>query len=202
MSLSLDHYLNEQFPSLLIESPLFYNADIGIRFEIGNPDPSVSDEAYYEQVKLRRTQLFKEAHHADDEIYILLYLYLNRKHTKIRKFNMFRQMVKDKKILRNLSCSSVIDESEDEDEEEVNGRESYRYVLKCKVSDIKISNFLASNYYIFMINTSKHTIFYNYDSRGLDIVSNQTEALRNLYLKYNDWILDYDREAIDAVFLS
>jgi len=33
----LDRYMDEKFPGLKMESPLFYNADIGIRFEIGDP---------------------------------------------------------------------------------------------------------------------------------------------------------------------
>ncbi|WP_107725103.1 DUF3885 domain-containing protein [Desmospora activa] len=39
-----------------------------------------------------------------------------------------------------------------------------------------------------------------YDDRGLDIVANKIETLRDCYLNYNDWILDYDRQRIDAVF--
>ncbi|BBH22052.1 hypothetical protein Back11_33970 [Paenibacillus baekrokdamisoli] len=197
MTFSIDEYLQDKFPTLKLESPLFYNAAIGLRFEIGNPDPSVSDEKYREQVRFRSTELFKNTHNDNDDIYIVLYLYLNRKHGKTHKLNVFRKGVKNKRVLRNLSCESIV-HSDEEDED----WESYRYVLKCKVSDIKSLTFLFADYSLFFINTTNHTIFYFYDSRGLDIVSNSKEALQETFLKYNHWILDYDREKMNSVFLS
>ncbi|WP_084064712.1 DUF3885 domain-containing protein [Paenibacillus stellifer] len=50
------------------------------------------------------------------------------------------------------------------------------------------------------MGVSRNTIFHFYDSRGLDIVSNSKEALKELYLKRNEWILNYDRERIDSIF--
>lgn len=195
MELPIDKYLNDEFPDLKIESPLFYNAAIGIRFEIGDPDPYVSDERYREQVHYRSTQLFKATHNENDDIYIILYLDIKRKHNKTHKLKVFRNGVKDKNILRNLSCKSIVQSDED-----YVGWESYRFVLMCKVSEIRYITFLHSDYNIFIINKTKHTIFHFYDSRGLDVVSNSKDALQQLFLKYNDWILDYDREIINSVF--
>lgn len=196
MTSSLDRYLNEKFPGLKLESPLFYNADIGIRFEIGDPEPSASDEEYREQVHFRSTQLFKNAHSDSDELFIVLFLDLQRK-SKPYKLNVFNRGVKNKNILKNLSCKSIklCDEEDD-------GWEYYRYVLNCKTSDVKPVKFLNSNYRIFFINKTRDTIFYFYDSRGLDVVSNSTASLNELYFNYNSWILSYDREKIDSVFKS
>jgi len=52
----------------------------------------------------------------------------------------------------------------------------------------------------YFINTSKHTILYLYDDRGMDVISIHANNLKALYKKYNEWILDYDREEIDALF--
>lgn len=196
MTASLDRYLNDKFPGLKLESPLFYNADIGIRFEIGDPDPLVSDEKYREQVRFRTTQLFKNVHSDSDEIYIVLLrgVKRNRKPLRIKVFN---KGVKSRGILKKLSCSSI-EISDEEDDEWVTSR----YVLSCKASDIKPAMFLFSQYRFFFVNITRHTIFYLYDSRGLDLVSNTKASLQDLYMNYNHWILDYDREGIDSIFKS
>ncbi len=41
-----------------------------------------------------------------------------------------------------------------------------------------------------------------YDDRGLVISSTSPETVRPLYQNYNDWILDYDRAAIDTLFAA
>lgn len=194
MTASLDRYLNEKFPGLNLESPLFYNADVGIRFEIGDPDPLVSDEKYREQVLYRSTRLFKNAHSDSDELFIVLFLSFQRK-TIPYKLKVFNNGVKNKKTLKTLSCNSIVLSDEEDD-----GRVSYRYVLGCKASDIKPAMFLFSDYRIFFVNITRDTIFYYYDSRGLDIVSNSKGPLQDLYFNYNHWILDYDRASIDSIF--
>ncbi|GGG60185.1 DUF3885 domain-containing protein [Paenibacillus radicis (ex Gao et al. 2016)] len=195
MTAALDLYLNEKFLGLKLESPLFYNADVGIRYEIGNPDPSVSDEKYREQVHYRSTTLFKSSHQPSDELFIVLFLDVQTTR-KPYKINVFRKGVKHKNTLKNLSCSSVTLT----DEEEAEGWESYRFVLSCKASDIKPITFLFSDYRIFIVNQTRDTIFYLYDSRGLDIVSNAAAPLKELYIRYNHWILDYDRAHIASIF--
>lgn len=196
MTASLDRYLNDKFLGLKLESPLFYNADVGIRFEIGDPNPLVSDEKYREQVLYRTTQLFKKTHSESDEIFIVLFLSFRRK-SKPYKIKFFKKGVKSKETLKKLNCNSITI-SDEEDDEWV----SFRYVLSCKTSDIKPAMFLFAYHRIFFVNTTRNTIFYLYDSRGLDIVSNTTAPLQELYINYNHWILDYDRESIDSIFKS
>lgn len=196
MSASLDSYLKNKFPKLELESPLFYNADIGIRFEIGDPDPLVSDEKYREQVHFRTTQLFKNAHNESDEIFIVSFLNVKR-NRKPYKIKVFKKGVKSRETLKKLICNRIARS----DEEEVEWV-SLRYVLRCKVTDIKPDMFLFARYRAFFVNITRNTIFYLYDSRGLDIVSNRKESLQHLYYDFNHWILDYDRESIDSIFKS
>ncbi|MFF2480457.1 DUF3885 domain-containing protein [Paenibacillus sp. NPDC058071] len=187
-----DFYSNR----LQLESPLFYNADFGIRFEIGNPDPSVSDEAYEEQVHHRALALFKDVHQADDDILIVVNVYLLRKGIKPVRRKVFDHSFRNPQVLRSLNCVSIHKADDEEDE----GWESYQYVLQCKASDLKHHKILFNPHQMFIINRTRHTIFYFYDNRGLDIVSHSRDALQELYLKRNDWILNYDRESIDAIF--
>ena len=43
-------------------------------------------------------------------------------------------------------------------------------------------------------------VFHMYDDRGLDIIAPDAAAIRPIYTNFDDWVLDYDRERIDAVF--
>lgn len=43
-------------------------------------------------------------------------------------------------------------------------------------------------------------VFHMYDDRGLDILAPRADVRRPLYEQFSDWVLDYDRERIDATF--
>ena len=40
----------------------------------------------------------------------------------------------------------------------------------------------------------KGTIFHIYDDRGADLIAASIDSIQGIYEKYNNWILDYDRE--------
>ncbi|MFD2334547.1 DUF3885 domain-containing protein [Cohnella sp. GCM10020058] len=193
----LNSFLEEKFSSeLKLESPLFYNAEFGIRFEIGNPDPSVSDEAYRAQVHHRAQTLFTNAHHADDDI-LMVVNYDSHRDTKPRKIKAFDHSFYNPKVIRTLACVNLHKYDDDDD-----GWESYRFVLKCKRSELKCRKALFAPNDIYFINLSKSTVFHFYDSRGLDVAASSKEALKELYVRRNDWILNYDRERIDCMFME
>lgn len=62
------------------------------------------------------------------------------------------------------------------------------------------NNSIFTNKEIYFINIDKKLIFHMYDDRGLDLISADKESLRSFYEKYNDWILDNDREKIQKQF--
>lgn len=43
-------------------------------------------------------------------------------------------------------------------------------------------------------------LYHLYDDRGLDVLGGSRETILPLYQEFQDWILDYDRPQIDAVF--
>lgn len=85
--------------------------------------------------------------------------------------------------------------------------------LECTIAEIDYPALLAAASYkdfpnkgrtlheqVYYIDPVRKLIFYMYDDRGLDIVSLDDSLLRHLYTTYNDWLLDYDRERMDAMF--
>ena len=71
---------------------------------------------------------------------------------------------------------------------------------KIILADIGGCNALTSN--VYFINTAHAVLFHLYDDRGADIVAAEPAPLLPLSQRFNSWILDYDREKIDALFAT
>lgn len=207
----LESYLKEHFPDLVLESPLFYQAKTGIRFELGVPYRGIEHPSYFTNIQLRSTLLFDELFDKDSNILVVV-----KSYQSIEPYCCFNQgedvfprYIKNKNIVNNVEC--VETEKHYEENGDLSGV-SYQYILKCKKEDIDYKGInLAKSHMdfaikpyisdgVFFINTDKHIIFFMYDDRGLDIVSEEKNSLSNIYEKYNDWILDYDKVKIDNIF--
>lgn len=46
------------------------------------------------------------------------------------------------------------------------------------------------------------TVLHVYDDRGMDLIATAPAALRPIYERFNDWLLDYDRARMDATFAT
>lgn len=207
----LNGYMSEKYPNLKLRPPLFYNWNIGIRFELGNPEENNKEE-YMERVYERALTLFKSLHSLNDEIMVVANVHhageeniLNR-----RKLKVFSHYVKSKDFLFRLKHKVI--PYVFEDVYEIYDFETHRYTLSCKVSDLKYFNLIKAicnhdmdikpkiYHDVFFINRNKDTVFHIYDDRGCDVIATDKETIRSLYGGYNDWILDYDRHSIDKLF--
>lgn len=54
--------------------------------------------------------------------------------------------------------------------------------------------------HVFMLNERSGLTFHMYDDRGADVIGPNISSLRALYEGFTEFILDYDRPAIDARF--
>lgn len=212
--MALDKYMQKEFPNLKLRPPLFYNWNIGIRFKLGVNDELENiqeNRSYLENVYKRAISLFKSIHSSSDDIYIVVDVndFGNRKVSK-RKLNIYSKYVKEKEILFKLQHDTIpyIFPEDDED-----GKYStHRFSLKCKTSDFKYIPMLKAIcnqdigvrpsifHRVYFINISKNTVFHVYDDRGCDLLANSLDSIRDIYEEYNELILDYDRDEIEAVF--
>lgn len=212
--MNLEKYMATNFPNLVLTPPLFYNWDIGIRFELGlnwKSEESIKDGVYLRGVYERAISLFKSLHDENDEIFVVVNVHdFGGKGTFQHKLNIFSRHVREKSVLYKLQ-HKIIPYIIPEDNEE--GKyTTHRFILKCKTSDIKYVGLLKAicntdvgikpsiDDRVFFINIKKETIFHVYDDRGCDLVATSPETIRKVYAEYNDWILDYDQEKIDKVF--
>jgi hypothetical protein len=209
--MNIQEYLQYHFPKLSIEPPLFYNATFGIRFELGVPYRSIDDPTYFKTVHLRSTMLFNEIFNDYEELFVLVKTY--RSVEPFEAFNqgidVFPKFLTDKKLMREVECFRT--EKHFEEDGQLSGithhfslnilKKDLNYIGLLKAignQDFGIHPFVTDR--IYFIEARKHVIFHMYDDCGLDVVSNNKQALLQLYTKFNRWILDYDREAIDNTF--
>ena len=212
--------MKNKFKDLILESPLFYSWNVGIRFEIApkNIDNFLDDkqtkinEQYFLKALNRAITIFDFIFQDDDEI-IFVYQQFSDGRKTIGKNNFYLQQIK------NLADKEIefsdIRESKTDDRFEKKAYCLKQFTVKVSKDDINYiaileasinSDFTTRNKrfipygYCYFINTSNHSILHLYDDRGMDVISIHPNNLKALYKKYNEWILDYDREEIDSIF--
>lgn len=203
MKEQLFQYINEKFPNL--------SHDIHLRFELGEPHENGTDERI-QQVVYRVTALFEHVFDPDD----FVYLYIEDWESEDIMFgnttpNYIYELLSD----HQFEEQTVVDVEEDEDPlgnpiQVVNERK-----LKITYSQIrsipyqKILEGIAHyeqgrepkiGQRVHFICPEKDIVFLMYDDRGCILYSDSTDKLRSMYVKYNDWIVDYWRERIDSIF--
>ncbi|WP_096272402.1 DUF3885 domain-containing protein [Paucisalibacillus globulus] len=206
--------MQEKYPNLELRPPLFYNWDIGIRFELGvdyDAEYAYENSPYLKGAYKRAITLFESLHSPSDDIYIVIDVndFADGKTFK-RKLNIFTKYVKEKSVLSKLQ-QNTIPYIFPEDNEDGKYR-THRFNLKCKITDFQYTRMLKAIcnqdmginpsifHRVYFINVNKDTIFHVYDDRGCDLLATSSDTIRNIYKDYNDWILDYDRDEIDKVF--
>jgi hypothetical protein len=199
--LKIDEYMMKYFPGLSLEPPLFYNWEIGIRFELGDPNEE-NDVVYMDRVLKRAKSLLHTLHEKSDEIFIVCF-FDELKRKPYKKLNVFTPFLTRKNIKYQIKHHLFpFRETEDDDADEWR---THRLLLKCEVTDINLTKIIRAFFYsdmprLYFINLKKETIFSIYDNRGCDLVATNKETIEAIYHDFNDWILDYDRSHINQLF--
>lgn len=195
-----------------LESPLFYNNEIGLRFELGVPYRDHDNHCYFETIHYRAREVFETVFSDTDEILLIMKTYQPMPPFEELNpgVNVFFNFV-ESQLANEVTCFEEIPDI-DEDTNQVTGH--YRsYSLLCSLSKVNYGGILTAIGYkdfpsygeyisdrIHFIHPTKKVVFYMYDDRGLDVVSLEVGQLSTLYVDYNNWILDYDRVRIDKIF--
>ncbi|WP_342042123.1 DUF3885 domain-containing protein [Bacillus sp. OTU2372] len=205
--------MNKNFPNLELRPPLFYSWDIGIRFELGvewKREYDYPDNPYILGCYKRAITLFEDLHSPTEELFVVMDVNDFDKGKNIRhQLKNFSRYV-EKSLLFRVK-HQVMPYIFPEDDEEGTYK-THRFSLYCKTSDFKYIPLLKAicnqdlglkpNIFhrVYVITINKKTIFHVYDDRGCDLLATSPKTIRDIYEKYNDWILDYDRNEIDKVF--
>nr|WP_228548369.1 DUF3885 domain-containing protein [Sporosarcina obsidiansis] len=165
----------------------------------------------------RAITLFDAVFTEEDDMLLVTDVHTTSCHDFLKKspLNVYLKYVKQKKLLYKLHYDNMLNPYSEEDEKLV----THRFVLSCKTTDIRhrqllqaicyedfahptsiLKNHQESGYDIYFINLSRNIMYHLYDDRVCDILAATKETIRFLYEKYNDWILEYDRNKIDLTF--
>lgn len=209
-----NNYMNKYFPKLKLASGLFYKTDIALRFEIGLNSPPYNNEfeKYVQGVYIKSQLLFNAINDKKDDLFFVVNIRQDAEENipSIQEMDVFKGYIKNKDLIRNIDSIKLPYYLYEDDEED--NMVTYRYILKCKVKDIRTKDLLRAiaNQDIrlnpkvyeecFFINIDKKIIYNLYDDRGFDIIGHKKEDLQYLYNKYNEWLMEYDMKKMDAIF--
>lgn len=198
-----NNFLNDNFNGLTLKSPLFYNWDASLRFDLQpNAEIIVSGDMneYFHEVQNRAIQIFKSIFSNEDEILIVLYQFKWRSRKKIKQSNfVFKQITDLNKS--NVEFTVVKRLYEPNDNDDIWNRA----IVKTKVANLNYKELLKAISYsdfpsnkpsiqfeTYIINITKKIIFHMYDDRGLDVLASNKKTLAPIYRENKDWLLDYD----------
>lgn len=213
LNVILTNYLSEHFCNVPLESPLFYNAPVGLRFELGVPYRGVENPSYFTNVLLRSSMIFREVFDTNEQMIVVIKSFrCIEPYTCINQGeDVFPKYIKDKVLIKQVSSIEL--ERHYEDNGHLSGI-TYQHVLICNMKSIDYIGILKAKAHrdfaiepyisdaVFFINPQNHIIFYMYDDRGMDLIAESKETLLPIYQKYNSWILAYDKERIDNIFMN
>ncbi|AZN43803.1 DUF3885 domain-containing protein [Paenibacillus albus] len=197
-------YLKFKFPG--------YWSNINVRFELGEPFRNGSKRRIA-QVNKRVNAIFEELFKPTDSIFVVIKdwgpyedpMFGNT--TPEYLYDLLKDLTKEE--------DTCFDINEDEDDEgnRIEVKHQYQFiVLSGLVSSIPYKRILEgiSHYEqgkepsigqnVYFLSREKDILFHMYDDRGCIAHAISVGSLKTLYLKYNDWIVDYWREYIDRIF--
>jgi hypothetical protein len=196
-----------------LKHPILYNSPVGIRFEIGG-DENIYLNGVRSEKHIVNPAYISAAFDRVKAIYTSLPYKPN-----ILRIDGYPDESSVQKVIQRiceagnmpLPHEQVVKPFQwDEDDDTVSQLQLYwdlerilftpdRLLQEIIKTDIGGYNGFASN--VYFADTHNYILFYLYDDRGADLIAADKEFLRPIYEKFNSWILDYDREKIDAIFI-
>ena len=197
------------FQDLDFPTAVFYNAPVGIRFEIGGnqgvflslSNKKTINPIYLKNAFMRAKTLFDNLPYAPNILRIDL---------ELPEIKDYSAITLDTLQEIGLSYPTEIVEEQKFDD-------GYQYIqqhlywdltqtsepidrLLLEIIKSGLGGFINLSSNVYFLNETHHLLFHLYDDRGADIVSKEKETLYPLYKQYNSWILEYDKENIMAIF--
>ena len=197
----------------MIDHPIFYNAPIGIRFEIGG-----DEGVYIDNLSTDEKQYNLEYVNAAVKRVISIYLSLPHPPNILRidtypdeEYYLYEDTL-EKLVALGMPYpdeQKLVSINLEDEDDSIKQLQSYwrikeSFWFEALLKEIIIGDIggsipqLVSN--VYFVNSDDCVLFHLYDDRGADLIADDKEVLRPIYEKYNAWILDYDREQISKIF--
>lgn len=187
-----------------LKGPVFYNANVGIRFEVGR------GKIYKVNTKKVRVGYIEGAYKRAKRIYeklaegmdvVVIDAYSDRVGENINIYEYCKKLG----ISQPSQVEKILDGEENDwytlrmywdiKKDNLNVNKILREIVK---ADLGGHYELVSS--VYFVDTEKAIVYHMYDDRGLDVVAEDKESIYEVYKEFNSWILDYDRKTIEEIF--
>jgi hypothetical protein len=208
-------YMQTQFPGLCLNPALFYSWTVGMRFEL-NADhwPNVQ----WETVLHRATTLYRSVFRPGDIGFVVSGQEWEFEHKKraTRRMPEFRNSVfslsrKESLGLHGIAGRKRITTYQDRVTTIISTFRwteiepmhiGYEQIMRAIMHRDFPSKQPTVGDHVYFVNRSRNIILHMYDDRGLDLIAPEISDLHQIYETHRDWILAFDRPAIDQMFES
>lgn len=208
--IDLENYLRTHFPDGNLRTNWPIKSEVHVRYELGAPYANGTDERI-EQVNYRAGRIIEACFQPNDDVLILI----NDWQSPDPMFgNTTPHYLYELLGEHAWRCGDerMVEEWPDDDTTEsapiyfkqslipvVFGEARYKEVL-AGIANYEQGREPSIGQLVYFISMEKDVAFYMYDDRGCLVFSDSPSKIRHLYEQLNDWIVDYWRGAIDAVF--
>jgi hypothetical protein len=212
----LQTYFDRVYPYSKIDTEHTLGGQVHIRFELGGKELENGTKERVEQATDRALTIFNETFNdPTHEIFILIYEYQGENFFNASNDYLHKQFPTDsfKKFYNQLETVNTRYFTTDENGNDVLEKDEVRIIIgKLPVEDINAKNILNGiantemgfdpgiNQRIFFFDPTTDRAFQMYDDRGCYVWSDKADKIRYIYIKRNDWIVEYHRPEIEEYF--
>lgn len=211
----LQSYFDRVYPFSKIDTEHTLGGQVHIRFDLGGGKDNGTIERVNQSTE-RALTIFNETFtDPTQEIFILIYEYQGENIFNASNDYLHKQFPDDrfKKFYNQLETVNIHFFTTDESGNDVLEKDEVRIIIgKLPIKDINVNNILKGiantemgfdpgiDQRIFFFDPLTDKAFQMYDDRGCYVWSDKADKIRDIYIKRNDWIVDYHRPEIEEYF--
>lgn len=197
-----------------LKHPIFYNAPIGIRFEIGGEEAAylehsgenewIVNSAYISGALKRAKALYENLPQSPNVLRIDGYTEDKKEvHAVISDICMVAKIpIPQEQIVKLYRIDDDVTTFQVQCYWDLSDMVwSYEFLLE-KIIEADFGGYCEFTSNVYFADTKNMVLFHLYDDRGADIVATNKEMLRWLFDEFNHWILEYDRTKINSIFVK
>jgi len=212
----LQSYFERVYPYSKIDTEHTLSGQVHIRFELGGEQLENGTTERVNQATERALTIFTDTfQETTNEIFVLIYEYQRGNIFNASNDYLHKQFPANSfaKFYNQMEMVNTRHFTTDENDNDVSEKDEVRIIIgKLPVKDINVKNILNGiantemgfdpgiDQRIFFFDPSTDKAFQMYDDRGCYVWSDKADKIRDIYIKRNDWIVEYHRPEIEEYF--
>lgn len=209
----LQSYIDSVYPGRRIENEYSIGWPIHLRFELGDKLENGTLERVNQAVDRALTIFNHTFDNPEARIWVLIYEYSEPNFFNASNNYLHQQFPEEQFANFYNQVEQLNIPNTDDNGKDIFDKQEARIIIgKIPVKEINIKNILTGiantemgfdpgiDQRVFFFDPFTDKAFYMYDDRGCLVWSDTATKIAELYVKYNNWIVDYHRPEIDQYF--